>query len=189
MTKVLLRGIRPCLAAFIFLLALPTQADNTGFFLAGGLNFNAVDDTFDKDNFNPPEDIESAIDDSSEGFNIGGGWRFNKWLALDIAYWDFGEFRSDRDSITGEKDTLDATVFSLGGIASVPLWIFDIYARGGAALWDLEGDRFEDDGTDLYYGAGAAVNIFGSLDIYLEALRFDMETDLDSIGVGLRFTF
>jgi hypothetical protein len=189
MTNLLPRSLAPCLAALIFVLALPAQADGTGFFLAGGLNYNAIDDTFDKDDFTSPEDFESVYDDSSEGFNLGGGWRFNKWLAVDAAYWDFGEFRSDRDPITGEKDNLDATVITLGGIASVPLWIFDIYARGGAAFWDLEGDRFDDDGTDLYYGVGAAVNIFGSLDIYLEAVRFDMETDLNSIGLGLRFTF
>jgi len=189
MINLLPRSMASGLAALIFVLALPAQADSSGFFLAGGVNFNAIDDTFDKDDFTPPEDLESAYDDSSEGFNLGGGWRFNKWLAVDAAYWDFGEFRSDRDPITGEKDDLDVTVITLGGIASVPLWIFDIYARGGAAFWDVEGDRFEDDGTDLYYGVGAALNIFGSLDIYLEALRFDMETDLDSIGVGLRFTF
>lgn len=123
------------------MLALPAQADGTGFFLAGGVNYNAIDDTFDKDDFNPPEDLESIHDGSSTGFNLGGGWRFNKWLAVDAAY------------------------------------------------WDLEGDRFEDDGTDLYYGVGAAVNIFGSLDIYLEAVRFDAETDINSAGLGLRFTF
>ncbi|MEH6569091.1 MAG: outer membrane beta-barrel protein [Halioglobus sp.] len=189
MANLLTRSLVSFLAALIFVLALPAQADGTGFFLAGGLNYNALDDTFDKDNFSPPEDLESAYDDSSQGFNLGGGWRFNKWLAVDAAYWDFGEFRSDRDPISGEKDDLDATIITLGGIASVPLWIFDIYARGGAAFWDLEGGRFDEDGTDLYYGVGAAVNIFGSLDIYLEAVRFDLESDINSIGAGLRFTF
>jgi hypothetical protein len=189
MTKLLPCNLAACLTALIFTLALPAQADGTGFFLAGGLNYNALDDTFDKDDFTSPEDIESVFDDSSEGFNLGAGWRFNKWFAIDAAYWDFGEYQSDRDPITGEKDDLDATLFTLGGIVSVPLWIFDVYARGGAAFWDLEGDRYEDDGTDLYYGVGAALNILGSLDIYLEAVRFDLEADINSIGLGLRYTF
>jgi len=189
MTKLLPSSLAPLLAVLTFALALPAQADSNGFFLAGGVNYNALDDTFDKEDFSPPEDLETIYDDSSTGFNLGAGWRFNKWIAVDAAYWDFGEFRSESDAINGEKDNLDATLMTLGGIASVPLWIFDVYARGGAAFWDLEGDRFEDNGTDLYYGVGAALNIFGSLDIYLEAVRFDMETDINSIGAGLCFTF
>ncbi len=189
MTNLLPTSLAPVLAALTLMLALPAQADNIGFFLAGGVNYNAIDDTFDKEDFNPPEDLESIYDDSSAGFNLGGGWRFNNWLAVDAAYWDFGEFRSESDAISGNKENLDATIITLGGIASVPLWIFDVYARAGAAFWDLEGDRFEEDGTDLYYGVGAAFNVFGSLDIYLEAVRFDVETDINSIGAGLRFTF
>ncbi|MEP5566492.1 MAG: outer membrane beta-barrel protein [Halioglobus sp.] len=189
MTKRLPIYLTTILTSLLLFQALPATADSTGFFLAGGVNYNGIDDTFDKEDFNPPEDLENIYDDTSVGFNLGAGWRFNKWIAVDAAYWDFGEFRSESDAINGDKDNLDATVLTLGGVASVPLWIFDVYARGGAAFWDLEGDRFKDDGTDLYYGVGAALNIFGSLDIYLEAVRFDTETDINSIGAGLRFTF
>ena len=189
MTNPFTKSLVPILATLMLILALPAKADSTGFFLAGGVNYNGIDDTFDKEDFSPPEDLETIYDDSSVGFNLGGGWRFNKWFALDAAYWDFGEFRSESDAINGDKENLDATVLTVGGIASIPLWIFDVYARGGAAFWDLEGDRFKDDGTDLYYGVGAALNIFGSLDIYLEAVRFDTETDINSVGAGLRFTF
>jgi hypothetical protein len=168
--------------------ALPAKADGVGFFLGGGGNLTAIDDTFNINNFTQPEDIETIFDDSSLGFNFGGGWRFNKWIAIDAAYWDLGEFRSDR-GLGGEKFDLDAKALTLGGIVSLPIWIIDLYARGGVARWELESGPLDDDGTNAYYGAGLAFNIGASLDIYLEVLRFDMDSHLDSIGAGVRFTF
>ena len=74
-------------------------------------------------------------------------------------------------------------------MASVPLWIMDFYAKGGAAMWEYDGRNVDADGTDAYYGVGAAFNIGGSLDLYAEWVRFDLETNLDTFGLGVRWTF
>ncbi|MEH6592580.1 MAG: hypothetical protein V7746_20100 [Halioglobus sp.] len=49
----------------------------------------------------------TTFDSSTTAFNITGGYRFNKWLALDAAYWDLGDYRSDRndDGVREEFDT------------------------------------------------------------------------------------
>ena len=161
------------------------SADGVGFMLQGGGTYAQIDDDFELEDL---EDIESVFDDKSWGLNAGVGWRFNKWIAIDAAYWDLGEFKSDRDG-SGRKAEIDFDTFTVGGIVSVPLWILDVYARGGAAMWDADSSSFSDDGTDPYYGIGAALNIGGSLDIYLEIIRFDLETDVDTAGLGVRFTF
>ena len=31
--------------------------------------------------------------------------------------------------------------------------------------------------------------IFSSIDLYLEAVRFDLKTDIDTVGLGVRITF
>jgi hypothetical protein len=171
----------------VIALSLPSiaSADGVGLMIAGGGTYAQIDDDFDLEDF---EDLEAFFDDKSWGLNAGIGWRFNKWLAVDAGYWDLGEFKSDRDG-EGRKAKVDFDTLTVGGIVSVPLWILDIYARGGAAMWDADSSGFSEDGTDPYYGIGAALNIGGSLDIYLEIIRFDLETDVDTAGLGVRWTF
>ena len=163
------------------------QADSTGFFIAGGVNYAQFDSDLE-DEIDWDDDIEAFFDDKAVGYNLGAGYRFNKWLAVDAAYWDLGEFKSDSlDS--GDKIKYDTSILTVGGIASVPLWIFDVYGRAGAAMWDAESRFVEEDGTDLYYGVGAALNVFRSLDIYLEYVYFDMDNAIDSANLGMRWTF
>ena len=107
---------------------------------------------------------------------------------MDAAYWDIGEFKSDELG-NGQKVAYDTSMWTVGGIVSVPLWVLDVYGRMGAAMWDVDSRYIENDGTDIYYGVGAALNIFGSLDLYAEYVRFDADEAIDSVGLGLRFTF
>ncbi len=167
------------------MLPLAASADGVGFMLEGGAYYAQVDDDVAIEDL---EDLKTKFDDSSYGYNLGVGWRFNKWLAVDGGYWDLGEFNSDRFA-DGGKAKVEFDTVTLGGIVSVPLWILDIYARGGAAFWNADARHFDDDGTDPYYGVGASMNIGGSLDLYLEVLRFDLETAVDTAGIGVRFTF
>ncbi len=168
------------------LLCLPgTAAADDGLFLSGAALYAYIDEDVDVDD---EDQLEAFFDDSSVGYNLGAGWRFNNWLSVDVGYWDFGQFKSDALE-TGDKLEIDTTAFTAGAMFSVPLFIFDIYARGGAAFWDMDAKRVGDDGTDPYYGVGGALNIFGSLDIYLEWVRFDLDTSLDTANLGVRFTF
>lgn len=169
------------------LLSPVSLADGTGFFIAGGANYAELDGSIDED-LEDLEDLKALFDDRAVGYNLGAGYRFNKWLAVDAAYWDLGEFKSDRLT-GGERIGYDASIWTVGGIISVPLWIIDIYGRAGAAMWDVDSRYIDDDGTDPYYGAGVALNILGSLDVYIEYVRFDLEESVDSANLGLRFTF
>lgn len=184
----------PALLLALLALALPglAQADGTGFMLTAGAYYTQIDDDLDGDKIDwgdigNLEELKAKFDDDSYGFNAGVGWRFNKWLAVDAGYWDLGEFKSDL--LGNDRADIEFTTISVGGMVSVPLWVLDVYARGGAAFWDADTNNYEDDGTDPYYGLGAALNVGGSLDFYLEWVRFDFETAIDSFGLGARFTF
>lgn len=171
-------------AAFI---TRPALADSEGFFIAGGVNYAELDSSVE-DDLDLGDDLEALFDDRAAGYNLGAGYRFNKWLAIDAAYWDIGEFKSD-ELDNGQKVAYDTSMWTVGGIVSVPLWILDVYGRMGAAMWDVDSRYIENDGTDVYYGVGAALNVFGSLDLYAEYVRFDADEAIDSIGLGMRFTF
>lgn len=169
------------------LAASVAQADSTGFFIAGGANYAQFDSDLE-DEIDWNDDIEAFFDDKAVGYNLGGGYRFNKWLAVDAAYWDLGEFKSDSLE-NGQKFKYDTSIWTVGGIVSAPLWILDVYGRMGAAMWDAESRYIEEDGTDIYYGAGVALNVFRSLDLYVEYVRFDFDNAIDSANLGMRFTF
>lgn len=160
-------------------------ADGKGLMLGGGLYYANVSGKLDGGS--GIDDIK--FDDSSGAYNLDIGWRFNKWIAVDAGYWGLGEYKAD-DNVLGEDFKTDTSAWTVGGIFSVPIWIIDIYARGGAAWWEANTKGIDnDDGTDPYYGLGAAFNLGGSLDIYGEWTRFDLNTDIDLFGVGVRWTF
>ncbi len=163
------------------------HADSTGLFIAGGVNYAQLDTRID-DDIDFDDDIDALFDDKSVGYNLGAGYRFSKWLAVDAAYWDLGEFKSDKLD-NGEKLGFDTSIWTVGGIVSAPLWILDIYGRAGAAMWDVDSRFIKEDGTDLYYGVGAALNVFSSIDLYLEYVRFDADEAIDTAGFGVRWTF
>ena len=163
------------------------HADSTGLFIAGGVNYAQLDTSID-DDIDFDDDIEAIFDDKSVGYNLGAGYRFTKWLAVDAAYGDLGEFKSDELG-SGEKLGFDTSIWTVGGIVSAPLWILDIYGRAGAAMWDVDSRFIDEDGTDLYYGAGIALNVFRSIDLYLEYVRFDADEAIDTAGMGVRWTF
>lgn len=182
--QLLIAGSIGCATLFTSSLA---QADGTGLFIAGGANYAQLDTSID-DDIDFDDDIEALFDDKSVGYNLGAGWRFTKWLAVDAAYWDLGEFKSDKLD-NGEKLGFDTSIWTVGGIVSAPLWILDIYGRAGAAMWEVDSRYIDEDGTDLYYGVGAALNVFSSIDLYLEYVRFDADEAIDTAGLGVRWTF
>jgi hypothetical protein len=167
------------------LLAAPfANADGKGFMVGAGGYFSTVDGKVDSGD---PDRGDVKYDDNSFAYNLAVGWRFNKWLAIDAGYWDLGDY--DSDKIDNQKFSLDGETWSVGGMVSVPLWIVDVYARGGVSWWEATSRAVDDDGTDPYYGIGGSFNIGGSLDLYAEWIRFDIGADVDTFGVGARFTF
>ena len=158
-------------------------ADGVGLMIGGGGYFSTVDGDVDAG------DLEDTIefDDNSFAYNLAVGWRFTKWLAIDAGYWDLGDY--DSDKIGDNKFSLDGETWTVGGMLSVPLWIIDVYARGGVSWWEAKSRALDDDGTDPYYGIGGSFNIGGSLDLYAEWIRFDIGADVDTFGIGARFTF
>lgn len=163
------------------------HADGVGLMLGGGGSYAQVDDALDLDDLDDITDID--FDDNSFSYNLNVGWRFNKWLSVDAGYWDLGSYKSEIGGLD-RKQSFDSKAFTLGGMASIPVWIIDLYARAGIAMWEADGRNVDEDGSDPYYGVGGAFNIGGSLDLYLEAIRFEQaDINLDTIGLGVRWTF
>ena len=109
-------------------------------------------------------------------------------LSTELGYYDLGAASGRLD---GVRYAVDAKAVTLAGVAYLPIGPFiEVYAKAGAGRFEVESrildEAINDDSTDLFYGAGVAWDIFDTIDIYAEVLRFDNEIDSQMIGVGIR---
>lgn len=170
-------------AALLTLPALPALAADNGFYLGasvGQANLK-IDDltngTLANDDFD--------ADDTA--FKLIAGIRPLDWFGVEAAYVNFGE---PEDTVLGQKLKADGdgiSAFAVGFLATGPV---DLFAKAGLISWDSKiSGSFDDDGTDLAYGAGAQFRVLG-LSIRAEYEKFDIsDVDLDMISIGVTYTF
>lgn len=169
--------------ALFALPALPAMAADNGFYLGasvGQANLKIDDltnNTFSDDDF----------DGDDLAFKLIAGIRPLDWLGVEAAYVNFGE---PEDTVVGTKLKADGdgiSAFAVGFLATGPV---DLFAKVGLISWDSKiSGSFDDDGTDLAYGAGAQFRVLG-LSIRAEYEKFDIsDVDLDMISVGVTYTF
>lgn len=108
-------------------------------------------------------------------------------LSAELGYYDLGNYKKN-------GNTVEASAVSLAGVAYLPIGpFFELYAKVGLASVNGEtktnGAKDDFDGTDTFAGAGFAFDVFDTVDIYAEYLRFDTEVDSELIGVGVRLDF
>ena len=169
-------------AALLTLPVLPAVAADNGFYLRGSVGQAnlKIDDLSDG--------ISTADFDADDtAFKLIAGMRPLDWLGVEAAYVNFGE---PEDTVLGQKLKADGdgiSAFAVGFLATGPV---DLFAKVGLISWDSKiSGSFDDDGTDLAYGAGAQFRVLG-LSIRAEYEKYDIsDVDLDMISVGLTYTF
>jgi opacity protein-like surface antigen len=172
------------LAAALFALpVLPAVAADNGFYL--GASVGQANLKIDDLTNNTFEDDDFDADDLA--FKLIAGIRPLDWLGVEAAYVNFGE---PEDTVLGQKLKADGdgiSAFAVGFLATGPV---DLFAKVGLISWDSKiSGSFDDDGTDLAYGAGAQFRVLG-LSIRAEYEKFDIsDVDLDMISVGVTYTF
>ncbi|HJY38921.1 MAG TPA: outer membrane beta-barrel protein [Steroidobacteraceae bacterium] len=169
--------------ALFALPAVPAVAADNGFYLGASVGqANLKIDDLTNNTFN---------DDDFEGddlaFKLIAGMRPLDWLGVEAAYVNFGE---PEDTVVGTKLKADGdgiSAFAVGFLATGPV---DLFAKVGLISWDSKiSGSFDDDGTDLAYGAGAQFRVLG-LSVRAEYEKFDIsDVDLDMISVGVTYTF
>lgn len=165
----------------------PTNHNNTGLYIGGNYGlFKSRGDDFEDEN-----DYWEAL----------LGFRFNSFLGLEANYANFGEFGGDLAS--AEVDGWGVAVVGFIPVSES----FNIYAKAGQffSTVDVEVAGFQDDFDDeqIFYGLGVSFAVAEPLDIAVEYNRYKVEvddsdwpielnnsdTDIDTLKVGLRFTF
>jgi len=178
---------RLAVLAVLFLAAAPAVAANidTGLYFGGGLGQAGVD----------VEDPTFDLNDDDSGWKAIVGWRIFKFLAVEANWVDFGTVE---DSMGGTDVGVSTTGADLSALGILPLGgHFEIFVKGGYVSWDVEIDSNDvsldgqEDGNDLFYGAGVAIRLGESFQIRAEYEQFEIE-DADSVdfaSLSATFTF
>src|SRR5574340_1207520 len=144
------------------------------------------------------EDIPSVpVDDEDTFFSIGGGYDFNKKLAIEAGYIDLGE--AEISPFAAYTVTFSADGFYFG-----PRLTFEFsprvnaYGRIGMFDWHAKGKdnvgfSASEDGTDFYFGVGAAFRISHRGWLLADWTRYTMkggeDVNVDAFGGKLKFDF
>ncbi|HEX2492612.1 MAG TPA: outer membrane beta-barrel protein [Steroidobacter sp.] len=131
----------------------------------------------------------SAADFKGEdtGYKLIAGIRPLDWLAVEASYVNFGEPDDTVGGVNLQAEGDGISAFAVGFLAIGPV---DLFAKGGLISWDSKvSGGFDDDGTDLAYGAGAQVRVW-SISLRAEYEVFDVEdVDLNMASIGVTYTF
>jgi hypothetical protein len=164
---------------------------------------------FDYRDYGFDENGEETLNFKSTAFDVAGGFELNRFLAAEVGVRAVKSSRVtyfDVTTVTNYEDKLNSTTFIHASVlGSLPLGnTFSIIGRVGLLNWklepeivqhDLETDVFtyydldEEDGTDIFYGAGVGFNMDGGqLRLEYQAAKLgDYKTAYLNMGIVWRF--
>lgn len=125
---------------------------------------------------------------SSQTWNLGVGWRFNRMLSVEGGYNELGRYSAPG---IGGPISADVTSLELGVAAKFPFGKSGLFgqARAGAHRWESRLESFEVSnqfsGTDAYYGAGVGYDFEAPFGLTVSYERYGFgSSDLDRLMVG-----
>ncbi|MBT8442209.1 MAG: porin family protein [Gammaproteobacteria bacterium] len=174
------------------LAAVGEEATLRGWYVGGGPALNNVFTNEDSDYGYGSSERGS----SDTGFIFNGGYRFNRYLAIEAGYLDGAEPRFQSISIapggnvlyetdiTQKTEAIEASV--VGIFPFLKIW--EIYVKGGIAAWDASARQrlmplpgfgapaieqtVARDGVDLLVGVGFGVTVWRNLHLRFEVQAF-----------------
>jgi len=177
--------------AAVGLLSLPAMADeNSGFYAGAGFG----QATIKSDTVTIPDVGSFKFDDDDTAWKVFGGWRFNKYIAVELDYEDLGSpndefvFAVDGTDVTIKSD-IGVTAFVPYVVGTFPIGMFELSGKIGYAFWDADikvnapafpevGEVNESDsGEDFAWGLGAGMTFFEQLNVKVEYESVDVSGD------------
>ncbi len=121
-------------------------------------------------------DLDKGGYDDETGFKIYGGYQFNKWLAIEGAFIDLGDFKAPN------QPTISVDGFQATALGTVPVGeSFRVFGKAGL---------FKNGGTDLVYGLGfewgRKIGVRAEWERFTDVVG---SSDVDMISVSAVFNF
>jgi OOP family OmpA-OmpF porin len=164
-----------------------------GFYLGGGVgDFSAAVDEIN--NIDDVDDVGIDFSDGDNALKVFGGWRFNRFMALQADFVDFGE--SSGFVSPSAQGTSDVQGIAPSIVGTLPLGPVELFGRVGMMFYEvdlnLSGGRIVDEsGEDLVWSAGVGIDLFERLNLRLEYEEIDIEQldEADAIWLNAAWKF
>lgn len=184
------------LLVLVGLIAAPQASAQRGFYVGGSMGWSKFDDGYVVGSL-----IDSGtVEGNDVGFKIFGGYQFNHYFGVELAYVDLGtlNYRGTSAGIPvtgGSADTWGINVSVVGILPLNPS--FALFGKVGAFVWEANArDRlagapffFEADGTDVSFGVGASYNISANVSLRAEWEMFKAVDNISLLSLGIAFRF
>jgi OmpA-OmpF porin, OOP family len=141
-----------------------------------------------------------SFDDTGTGTKLYGGYAFNKYYALEAAYYNFAEASVGAiETAPGSGNFVSASADMRGfGVYAVGMYPvtkkFNLMAKLGAFRWNADlnfnQQSASNDGTDLAYAVAASYGFTKELLVTAEWEKFDSDNpEVSLLTVGFKFIF
>ena len=164
-----------------------------GFYLGGGIG----DFSSSVDEINSLDSIDDAGIDFSDGDNamkVFAGWHFNRFLAVQGDFVDFGE--SSGAVSPSARGSSDVQGLAPSVVATIPIGPLELFGRVGMMFYEIDlnltGGRVVDEsGEDLVWSAGLGIDVLDRLNLRLEYEEIDIEQldEADALWLNVAWKF
>jgi hypothetical protein len=178
----------PALAADRY---LGDEGNPDGFYLGGSIgDFNA--------NLHDPNQVDNIDLDfgHQDADRLSAGWRFNRFVAVQLDYTDFGESNAAPNQLGLRAGSTGWTPAIVG---TLPLGPIELFAKAGVLFYNVDFNSdannlqgfTSDSGHDSLYGAGIGVTVIKRLNLSAEYERIHMNQfdDADAVWLNASWRF
>ncbi|HEY8520542.1 MAG TPA: outer membrane beta-barrel protein [Gammaproteobacteria bacterium] len=150
---------------------------------------SAVDRIEDLDDV---DDVGLDFDDES-ATKLFAGWRFNRFLAVQLDYIDFGESTASLGPLSIQSDS---SGWAPAIVGTLPIGPLELFARAGMIFYDVDIDApgrslIDASGEDPIYSAGIGITLLGRLSLRAEYEEIDIDEldEADSVWISAAWRF
>jgi hypothetical protein len=150
------------------------------------------------DEINSLDDVDDVGIDFSDGDNatkLFGGYRFNRFVAFQGDFVDFGE-SSGAVASSVTPGTSDVQGLAPSVVGTLPLGPVELFGRVGLMFYEVDlnltGGRIVDErGEDVVWGVGAGIDVAERLNLRLEYEEIDIEEldEADALWLNVAWKF
>lgn len=161
-----------------------------GLYIGGGVGdfSSAVDE------INSLDDVGIDFSDSDNAMKVFAGWRFNRFLAIQGDFVDFGD--ASGFVSTSARGTNDVQGIAPSIVGTLPLGPVELFARAGMMFYEIDlsltGGRVVDEsGEDWLWSAGIGIDVAERLNLRLEYEEIDIQEldEADALWLNVAWKF
>jgi len=164
------------------------------------LGFGVGKSDYGSGNVIPDLITSGSVDGKDSGFKIFGGYQFNPYFAVELAYVDLGKatYSGSFFGAPVNDGSLETSGLNASAVGILPLGAaFELFGKVGIFGWESRARDFtagvpfsgKADGGDISFGVGLAFHFTRNVGIRAEWERFRAVDDIDLLSAGLVIRF